>query len=392
MSAIAHDPDDAGRLTLASLLALGLHAALLLGIPADRWSIRLPEPVRFDAVLLPPAARTSLPELPPAGPEPAKPDSTPNPAAAIPDSTLPAPEPAPAAITQPPAPAIIVPPPAPVPPPEPPAATRPAPSVPPPAPAIKPPKPPAPAVKPAPKPPAPAKPPTANKPTPTPRVALAPAVPPKPAKSPQKAESDALDEPPDRPRQTVPPPGKPVLPAPAQTAPTTTAPETARSTPRPGRPKGSGGTVGTGARGRLDSGALLGQIASLETETQRRATAGVRGKRVNPNDTQSLEGFYIAAWVRKVEQIGEMNFPDVARKLNLSAGPVLDVAIRADGSLKDVRIARSSGNAELDRAAQQIVRLGAPYAPFSPQLRQQYDVLYISRPWRFEPGGRLQAR
>ncbi len=403
MSAIAHDPDDAGRLTLASLLALGLHAALLLGIPADRWSIRLPEPVRFDAVLLPPAARTSLPELPPAGPEPAKPDSTPNPAAAIPDSTLPAPEPAPAAITQPPAPAIIVPPPAPVPPPEPPAATRPAPSVPPPAPAIKPPKPPAPAVKPAPKPPAPAvkpapkppapaKPPTANKPTPTPRVALAPAVPPKPAKSPQKAESDALDEPPDRPRQTVPPPGKPVLPAPAQTAPTTTAPETARSTPRPGRPKGSGGTVGTGARGRLDSGALLGQIASLETETQRRANAGVRGKRVSPNDTQSLEGFYIAAWVRKVEQIGEMNFPDVARKLNLSAGPVLDVAIRADGSLKDVRIARSSGNAELDRAAQQIVRLGAPYAPFSPQLRQQYDVLYISRPWRFEPGGRLQAR
>ena len=392
MSAIAHDPDDAGRLTLASLLALGLHAALLLGIPADRWSIRLPEPVRFDAVLLPPAARTSLPELPPAGPEPAKPDSTPNPAAAIPDSTLPAPEPAPAAIPQPPAPAIV-PPPAPVPPPEPPAATRPAPSVPPPAPAIKPPpKPPAPAVKPAPKPPAPAKPPTANKPTPTPRAALAPAVPPKPAKSPQKAESDALDEPPDRPRQTVPPPGKPALPAPAQTAVAPTVPETARSTPRPGRPKGSGGTVGTVARGRLDSGALLGQIASLETETQRRATAGVRGKRVNPNDTQSLEGFYIAAWVRKVEQIGEMNFPDVARKLNLSAGPVLDVAIRADGSLKDVRIARSSGNAELDRAAQQIVRLGAPYAPFSPQLRQQYDVLYISRPWRFEPGGRLQAR
>ncbi len=355
MSAIAHDPDDAGRLTLASLLALGLHAALLLGIPADRWSIRLPEPVRFDAVLLPPAARTRLPEPLPTGPEPAKSESTPDSttAAVVPDSALPAPEPAPTA--------------------------------------TPPPKPPAP-VKPPPKPPAPVKPPTATKTAPAPRVAIAPAKPPKPVKLTDKPEANLPDKSPDRPRETVTPRAKPALPATVKPAPATTALEPAGSGRRPERLKGSGATVGTIARGRLDSSALLGQIASLETETQRRATAGVRGKRVSPNDTQSLEGFYIAAWIRKVERIGEMNFPDVARKLNLNAGPVLDVAIRADGSLKDVRIVRSSGNAELDRAAQQIVGLGAPYAPFSPQLRQQYDVLYISRPWRFEPGGRLQAR
>lgn len=107
---------------------------------------------------------------------------------------------------------------------------------------------------------------------------------------------------------------------------------------------------------------------------------------------QSLEGFYIAAWIRKVERIGAMNFPEIARKLDLKTGPVLEVAIRADGSLQDVRILRSSGNAELDRAAQRIVRLGSPYAPFSAQLRQRYDVLSIARPWRFDVGGRLQLR
>lgn len=142
----------------------------------------------------------------------------------------------------------------------------------------------------------------------------------------------------------------------------------------------------------MDSSALLGQIASLETAAQRRENATARGKRVNPRDTQSLEGFYIAAWVRKVEQIGEMNFPDIARKLDLNTGPVLDVTIRADGSLQEVRVVRSSGNAELDRAAQRIVKLGAPYAPFSAQLRQHFDVLSIARPWRFEPAGRLRAR
>jgi protein TonB len=136
----------------------------------------------------------------------------------------------------------------------------------------------------------------------------------------------------------------------------------------------------------------LGQIASLETQSQRQAHAGVRAKRVSPTDSQSLEGFYIGSWVRKVEQIGAMNFPDIARQLNLSTGPTLEVAIRADGSLQDVRVVRSSGNSELDRAAQRIVRLGAPYATFPPQLRQQYDVLYISRPWRFESSGRLRMR
>ena len=143
---------------------------------------------------------------------------------------------------------------------------------------------------------------------------------------------------------------------------------------------------------RLDSSTLLGQIASLETEKQRRASTGIRSKRVNPNDTQSLEGFYIAAWIHKVERIGETNFPEIARKLNLTTGPVLDVHIRADGSLSDIRIARSSGNAELDQAAQRIVRLGDPYAPFSPELRQKWDVLQISRPWRFDAGGQFQAR
>jgi TonB family protein len=58
---------------------------------------------------------------------------------------------------------------------------------------------------------------------------------------------------------------------------------------------------------------------------------------------------------------------------------VLDVAIRADGSLQEVRVVRSSGYPELDQAAQRIVRLGAPYAPFPSSLRRKYGVLQIAR-------------
>ncbi|MGB2680901.1 MAG: TonB family protein, partial [Candidatus Competibacter sp.] len=199
-----------------------------------------------------------------------------------------------------------------------------------------------------------------------------------------------------------PPVKPPAAPPPLKSAPASTVTAAAPSTAgEPGRSdrtaertaRGAGNPpASAGARGRSNASALLSQVATLEAENQRRENAGVRDKRVNPNDTQSLEGFYIAAWTRKVEQIGELNFPEVARHLSLSTGPVLDVSIRADGSLQEVRIIRSSGNAELDRAAQRIVRLGAPYAPFSASLRQRYDVLHIARPWRFEPSGRLRTR
>ena len=154
-----------------------------------------------------------------------------------------------------------------------------------------------------------------------------------------------------------------------------------------------GAAAGVGGRSsRLDSAALLGQIASLDAETRQRASRAAREKRVSLADTRSLAGFYAADWARKVTRVGEMNFPDAARRLNFSAGPLLDVAIRADGSLRDVRVLRSSGNAELDQAARRIVQLAAPYPPFPPELRQQVEVLRIEAPWRFDPGGRVQVR
>ena len=146
------------------------------------------------------------------------------------------------------------------------------------------------------------------------------------------------------------------------------------------------------AHGPLDSAALLGQIASLETAQQRKPSVGGRIQRVSPTDSRSAAGFYAADWERKVIRVGEMNFPDAARRLNTSAGPSLEVTIRADGGLREVRIVRSSGHTELDQAAQRIVKMAAPYPPFPSELRQETDLLRIEAPWRFDPGGRIRAR
>lgn len=339
---VVRDADDGSRLALALLLALGLHAGLLFGVSVDSEMVRSFQPPRFEITLLFPTERPTASEPRTAETEPGE---ARNRGETVQESTPPpesAPSPPPVAAATPPTVKPVSPgPPATVEPPPKPATVKP------------PAKPPTAAPKPPPPPPAPAKPvrspPAAAKPT--------SAAAPRPAKPAEPAQQVAKPTPP-----------RPERPTPAGTSPETRAPS------------------------RLDSSALLGQVASLETETQRRASAGVRSKRVSPSDTQSLEGFYIAAWVRKVEQIGEMNFPEIARRLSLNTGPVLDVSIRADGSLKEVRVVRSSGYPELDQAAQRIVKLGAPYAPFPPSLRQKYDVLQIARPWRFDPGGRVRPR
>jgi periplasmic protein TonB len=92
---------------------------------------------------------------------------------------------------------------------------------------------------------------------------------------------------------------------------------------------------------------------------------------------------YIEDWRAKVERIGEMNYPQAARDDKKYGSLVVTVAIKADGSLEDVEIRRSSGVRILDQAAIRIVRLAAPYAPFPSEIAKDTDVLSITRTWMF---------
>ena len=93
--------------------------------------------------------------------------------------------------------------------------------------------------------------------------------------------------------------------------------------------------------------------------------------------------YYFKAWRRKVERVGNLNYPDAARDRNLYGSLRLLVAIVPDGTLSDVRVLESSGHRILDDAALRIVRLAAPFAPFPPEMRRNTDVLEIVRTWQF---------
>ncbi len=95
---------------------------------------------------------------------------------------------------------------------------------------------------------------------------------------------------------------------------------------------------------------------------------------------------YLDSWRRKIERVGTMNFPDVARREKLSGTPVIEVTIGADGKLLQTIVRRSSGHAEIDEAAMRILKLAAPFDPFPSDLSSKHDQIRIAYEWQFLEG------
>jgi protein TonB len=109
---------------------------------------------------------------------------------------------------------------------------------------------------------------------------------------------------------------------------------------------------------------------------------------VTPDTETSTVAPYLDRWRGKVERIGTLNFPNVARTTGATTSPLLEVALSADGSILSVVVRRSSGDASLDQAALQTLKLASPFDPFPPELAGSYRVLHFEYEWQFS-GGRF---
>jgi periplasmic protein TonB len=100
---------------------------------------------------------------------------------------------------------------------------------------------------------------------------------------------------------------------------------------------------------------------------------------------------YVEDWRAKIERVGNLNYPEAARSLQLYGSLLLTVSIRSDGSVENVEINRSSGQSVLDAAAVKIVEMSAPFAVFPPDIKRDTDVLHITRTWMFQKGDKLTS-
>jgi len=135
----------------------------------------------------------------------------------------------------------------------------------------------------------------------------------------------------------------------------------------------------------LESMRLEAQIARQMDAYQKRPKRRFVGARAE----EYRFARYVEDWRMKVEGIGNRNYPAAARENKLYGNLLLTVGIRADGSLESVTVDRPSGKKVLDVAATRIVEMGAPYAPFPPDIRRDTDILYITRTWTFARSDQL---
>lgn len=107
----------------------------------------------------------------------------------------------------------------------------------------------------------------------------------------------------------------------------------------------------------------------------RRLTYGVNAVGVN-------YARYVDAWADTIEQIGTERFPVEARG-KMYDSLIITVEIDRYGNVVDVLINKKSRFETLNRVIKQIVYAGAPYNPFTEEMRKEGDILQIVRTWTF---------
>lgn len=136
------------------------------------------------------------------------------------------------------------------------------------------------------------------------------------------------------------------------------------------------------------------EMARLSAAVERREQQYAKRpkKKFISANTQEYEyAAYMRAWQARVERIGNLNYPDEARRRSLVGQLVLTVAVRRDGSVEDITIVQPSGIPVLDEAAVRTVRLSEPFGPL-PETGDGTDILYITRTWHYLPGNVMQSR
>jgi len=128
------------------------------------------------------------------------------------------------------------------------------------------------------------------------------------------------------------------------------------------------------------------RIAKLQAEIKKmRLEYAKRPKQIilTASTKKAVEASYLSQWVRRIERIGNLNYPIDARKNNISGALRLNVTINKKGQVLKITVSKSSGSSILDAAAKRIVTLSQPFKPFSKELQKNADQIVIIRTWEF---------
>lgn len=137
------------------------------------------------------------------------------------------------------------------------------------------------------------------------------------------------------------------------------------------------------------------EIATLQAKLAQERQAYAKRPRIKTltsvSARSSVDAEYLNKWQERIEIIGNLNYPQEARRRHLYGELRLLVSLLPDGSVNNIEILQSSGQRVLDDAAVRIVRLSSPFAAFPYELKKDVDQLEIIRTWKFERGDKFSS-
>lgn len=140
---------------------------------------------------------------------------------------------------------------------------------------------------------------------------------------------------------------------------------------------------------------LSTDIATLEALLDKQRQAYAKRPRIrrltSVSAKASIDAQYLDDWRRRIERIGNIHYPNEAKRNKLYGQLRLAVLLKPNGYVEKIDILQSSGIRVLDDAAMRIVRLAEPFPEFPPDLKKEVDKLEIIRTWQFIPGHHLNS-
>lgn len=115
-------------------------------------------------------------------------------------------------------------------------------------------------------------------------------------------------------------------------------------------------------------------------------------RRINARTKAHDAAAYMQGWIDRIEQVGNLNYPDEARARGLTGRLIVEVTLAPDGEVIKTEILERSDHAVLDQAVRRVVELAAPFPDIPEDVLNGNDRLVITRTWEFVSGGRLEAR
>jgi len=136
------------------------------------------------------------------------------------------------------------------------------------------------------------------------------------------------------------------------------------------------------------------QLLDLLAEIERRVNeenARPRKRYVSPATREAAYAVYVDTLRRRIEARGTENFPTLNGK-KLYGELTMLVTVNFDGTLLGTEVVETSGDAQLDRRAQAIVRSAGNFGNFTPDMRKTTDQIVLPSRFKFTRDQTLEAQ